>query len=265
MIKFSIITVCLNAGQDLIDTVENTLNQSYDNFEIIVKDGFSKDGSIEKLPHNDKIKLFQKKDSGIYDAMNQAIEEATGDYLIFMNAGDRFYEKSTLDKVSNEIQQKRGDLYYGHCYNQRFNTVDTVPPKLTEYFCYRSMICHQATVYSASMLKQRGYDISYKVSADRERMLFAVLNEKKICIYIPVVIANFKSEGFCTTEKAKHLLKEEDARLKENYFSVRKQRIYSLKHKISMPGLRKKITANPTLYRFYKRLIGNLYGTRLQK
>ena len=64
MIKFSIITVCLNAGQDLIDTVENTLNQSYDNFEIIVKDGFSKDCSIEKLPYNDKIKLIQKKDTG---------------------------------------------------------------------------------------------------------------------------------------------------------------------------------------------------------
>lgn len=106
MIKFSIITVCLNAGQDLIDTVENTLNQSYDNFEIIVKDGFSKDGSIEKLPYNDKIKLIQKKDTGIYDAMNQGIEAATGDYLIFMNCGDWFYDGSVLERIDAAIKEK---------------------------------------------------------------------------------------------------------------------------------------------------------------
>lgn len=107
MIKFSIITVCLNAGQDLIDTVENTLNQSYDNFEIIVKDGFSKDGSIEKLPYNDKIKLIQKKDTGIYDAMNQGIEAATGDYLIFMNCGDWFYDGSVLERIDAAIKEKQ--------------------------------------------------------------------------------------------------------------------------------------------------------------
>ena len=113
MIKFSIITVCLNAGQDLIDTVENTLNQSYDNFEIIVKDGFSKDGSIEKLPYNDKIKLIQKKDTGIYDAMNQGIEAATGDYLIFMNCGDWFYDGSVLERIDAAIKEKQEMCYYG--------------------------------------------------------------------------------------------------------------------------------------------------------
>ena len=90
MIKFSIVTVCLNAGQDLIDTVNSTLGQSYDCFEILVKDGFSTDGSTEQLPEDERIRLIQKKDTGIYDAMNQAVEEALGDYLIFMNCGDRF-------------------------------------------------------------------------------------------------------------------------------------------------------------------------------
>ena len=74
MIKFSIITVCLNAGNDLLETVESTLKQSYSEFEIIVKDGFSKDESICKLPQDKRIHLVQKKDTGIYDAMNQGIE-----------------------------------------------------------------------------------------------------------------------------------------------------------------------------------------------
>ena len=86
MIRFSIITVCLNAGEDLIATVTDTLCQTYENFEIVVKDGFSTDGSVEKLPADDRIRLVRKKDTGIYDAMNQAVREATGDYLIFMNA-----------------------------------------------------------------------------------------------------------------------------------------------------------------------------------
>lgn len=82
MIKFSIITVCLNAGNDLLETVESTLKQSYDEFEIIVKDGFSKDGSIEKLPQNKKVCVYQERDKNVYDAMNQAIAYATGDYSI---------------------------------------------------------------------------------------------------------------------------------------------------------------------------------------
>lgn len=84
MIKFSIITVCLNAGSDLLETVESTLKQSYSEFEIIVKDGFSKDESICKLPQDKRIHLVQKKDTGIYDAMNQGIEVAQGDYMIFI-------------------------------------------------------------------------------------------------------------------------------------------------------------------------------------
>ena len=57
MIQFSIITVCLNAGQGLLDTVERTLGQTYENFEIIVKDGGSKDGSVEKLPNDPRIRV----------------------------------------------------------------------------------------------------------------------------------------------------------------------------------------------------------------
>ena len=171
MIKFSIITVCLNAGNDLLETVESTLKQSYSEFEIIVKDGFSKDESICKLPQDKRIHLVQKKDTGIYDAMNQGIEVAQGDYMIFMNAGDKFYDSEVLKRIADGIEETSGDLYYGRCYNQILDVVDPAPKKLTKYFCYRSMICHQATIYKTNMLKKRGYDVSYTVSADRERIL----------------------------------------------------------------------------------------------
>lgn len=113
MIKFSIITVCLNAGNDLLETVESTLKQSYDEFEIIVKDGFSKDCSIEKLPQNKKVCVYQEKDKSVYDAMNQAIAYATGDYCLFINAGDTLYEPSTLQLIADFIEKNPGDFYYG--------------------------------------------------------------------------------------------------------------------------------------------------------
>lgn len=146
MIKFSIITVCLNAGNDLLETVESTLKQSYDEFEIIVKDGFSKDCSIEKLPQNKKVCVYQEKDKSVYDAMNQAIAYATGDYCLFINAGDTLYEPSTLQLIADFIEKNPGDFYYGKSHTLSSGVMNYGPEKVTKYFCYRTTMCHQAMV-----------------------------------------------------------------------------------------------------------------------
>ena len=98
--KFSVIVVCLNAGQKLHDTLESILAQDYKDYEIVVKDGGSKDGSIEKMVQNEAIQLFVENDKGIYDAMNQAVAHAKGEYLIFMNCGDRFHDGTVLSKAA---------------------------------------------------------------------------------------------------------------------------------------------------------------------
>lgn len=260
MIKFSIITVCLNAGNDLLETVMSTLNQSYDLFELIVKDGYSKDGSINKLPHDNRIRIVQERDSGIYDAMNQGIEAAQGDYMIFMNAGDKFYDSDVLKKISNGIKQSPGDLYYGRCYNQKLDVIDPAPKRLTKYFCYRSMICHQAMVYKTSILKNRGYDITYTVSADRERMLYAVIKENVKSVYLPVVVVTFQGGGFCTTNKAKGMLAEEKKRLRKKYFSSAEQLKYGFLHKLTLPTIRKIILNSDSVIRAYRKVISKIYG-----
>lgn len=259
MIKFSIITVCLNAGNDLLETISSTLSQTYENFEIIVKDGFSTDGSVEKLPKDDRIRLIQKKDSGIYDAMNQGIEAATGDYLVFMNAGDLFYANTVLQEVAEKIEKNRYDLYYGRCYNRLLDVVDPAPLKLTKFFCYRSMICHQATFYSRAMMKNRGYDISYRVSADRERMLYAIIREKVSSEYLSTIIVSFQGGGFCTTDKAKKLLIDEKKRMKETYFSKSERVRYVFAHEITLPHIREKVLKNPRIKKIYRTLIAKIY------
>lgn len=260
MIKFSIITVCLNAGNDLSETVESTLNQSYKDFEIIVKDGLSSDGSVEKLPVDSRIRVIRKKDTGIYDAMNQGIEAAQGDYMIFMNAGDKFYDSEVLKRIADEIEQTPADLYYGRCYNQMLDVVDPAPQKLTKYFCYRSMICHQATIYKSNMLKKRGYDVSYMVSADRERMLYAVIKEKTRCIYLPIVVVAFQGGGFSTTDKAQKLLTSEKKRQTKEYFSAAERLKYGIRHMLTFPALRKKVLNNESAARVYRNFVSKIYG-----
>lgn len=103
---FSVIVVCYNAGGKLKDTVENILFQTCGDYEIIVKDGGSEDGSVQALPQDARIRVFAEKDQGIYDAMNRAAAKAQGRFVIFMNCGDSFHSKETLENVKTFILQR---------------------------------------------------------------------------------------------------------------------------------------------------------------
>lgn len=92
-ISFSIVVVCLNPGEKLLKTVQSVLNQKYGNYEIVVKDGGSTDGSLEQLPADSRIRVYTRPDSGIYDAMNQAMSYVTGQFVQFLNCGDLLHER----------------------------------------------------------------------------------------------------------------------------------------------------------------------------
>ena len=262
MIKFSIITVCLNAGNDLSKTILTTIQQTYKNFEIIIKDGMSTDGSVEVIPQDDRIKIIKKPDTGIYDAMNQGIDAATGDYLIFMNAGDYFYENQTLAQIADYITDPEVALYYGRCYNATLKVNSNSPKKLTPFFCYRSMICHQAMIFERSYLQKKKYDCRYQISADKEILLYTVVEKKLKTRYIPLIIAKYKGSGFSENENSKYKIQNELITLRYKYFT-RNERIYNeFLLKLTLPNLRKRIVNNPKLIRIYKKLIGIIYKNR---
>ena len=81
--KFSIIVVCLNAGEKLHSTLKSILEQTETDYEVVIKDGGSTDGSTEQVMQDEKIRLITQKDKGIYDAMNQAVGYAGGEYFFF--------------------------------------------------------------------------------------------------------------------------------------------------------------------------------------
>jgi glycosyltransferase involved in cell wall biosynthesis len=105
--KISVITICKDCINDIQPTMESIFNQTYKNIESIVIDGESFDGTQEYLiDHRDKIAvMISESDSGIYDAMNKGVIHATGEYLIFMNAGDRFRDNMVLSNVIDQIKK----------------------------------------------------------------------------------------------------------------------------------------------------------------
>lgn len=262
MIKFSIITVCLNAGEDLIRTVVSALSQTYKNLELIVKDGHSNDGSLQRLPHDPRLRIIEQDDSGIYDAMNQATAAAAGDYLIYMNAGDTFYADTTLEELAGQITQPYAALYYGRCYNEALDVFSNAPMNLTPLFCYRTMLCHQAMVFERGYMQKKMYDCSYRVCADREVLLDLVMRAQQRTQYIPTIIARYKGVGFCETEENRKISEAETKRLREQYFTKRQRIEFRFKIALTLPRLRKRIAADPKFVKVYKRAVGLLYGNK---
>lgn len=254
MIKFSIITVCLNAGNDLLETVESTLKQSYDEFEIIVKDGFSKDGSIEKLPQNKKVCVYQERDKNVYDAMNQAIAYATGDYCLFINAGDTLYEPSILQQIADFIEENPGDFYYGKSYTLSSGVMNYGPEKITKYFCYRTTMCHQAMVIKTSYLKERGYLTQYKITADREWMVYALFKQKcrfVRCLWLYVIT---KGGGISSGEDVRQIIAEETRKINQTHFTKVEQMKFAVIYAITLPGIRSKLSSNPRFKSLYYKM-----------
>ena len=264
MIQFSIITVCLNAGQGLLDTVARTLSQTYENFEIIVKDGGSEDGSLEKLPKDARIRVVTRQDMGIYDAMNQGIAEARGDYLIFMNCGDWFYSPDVLQSIAEGIGEQREPLYYGKCFDRMTGQVRAYPKQLTRMTCYRTMICHQATIYRADVLKQRPYDLSYRILADREMLWYLVCEKKVEPKYLDTVIADYQGGGESADQKHIQRNRADQQRLLDTYYPKGEQIKYRLMMALTFQKLRVSLSKSPKFSKYYFKTVQALYDCQEQ-
>lgn len=262
MIKFSVITICLNAGKDLIETVNSTLEQTYNNFEIIVKDGISVDGCIEMLPSDPRINLIVKKDKSLYDAMNQAIDAVTGDYVIFMNCGDLFYAKDTLEILAKAIQKDNALMYYGLCYNRMMDHVNVYPKKITRLTCYRTMICHQSTVYMSRLLKERKYDLSYKIYADREMLLYLVCEKRIDPVYVDTIVVNYKAGGECEKKEYKEQNIKDLKRMTDRYFSWSEQLKYKIMMAFTFSKIRAYFATNPKFSKYYYGMLKKIYSLK---
>ncbi|MGI6224184.1 MAG: glycosyltransferase family 2 protein [Prevotella sp.] len=185
MIKFSIITCTYNAEHYLQRTLESVLRQTYPEVEHIIQDGCSKDETVQMAKEYKEISdqessahdvvFVSEHDGGLYDAMNRAMQRATGDYLVFLNAGDKLPGSDTLELLAATIgkEQPLPGVLYGDT-----NIVDDegrflhkrklAPPERLTWRSFRKgmLVCHQSFYVLTSIAKETPYDLRYKLSAD---------------------------------------------------------------------------------------------------
>lgn len=174
MRKYSIIVVTLNNASGLIRTLKSIRKLNYSEKEVIVIDGGSDDGSLDVISNNKDIISFSssEKDSGIYNAMNKGIKYVTGDYVVFMNAGDEFADDGVLSLVS----QHNGDIVLGgDIYD---GTVRVMKEEMSLYDILSIGIYHQAVYYRREVLQKYHFDESYKIIADLKSVVEPLAKEK---------------------------------------------------------------------------------------
>lgn len=272
-INYSILVVCLNAGQRLVDTIDSVLRQTNQDYEIIIKDGESEDGSIEQVKsryadYMDRIRIYSQKDSGIYDAMNQACSYAKGEYYLFLNTGDSFYDEHVLEKITDGILKKQKelgrypDIVYGNMYHKALDSVIYAAPQINDFTCYRNVPCHQTCFYHKSMFAQRGYEPRYNVRADYEHFLWCFYKKKaKIC-YLPVMTASYEGGGYSETKEHRKQSVQQHKEITRHYMGRAKTWKYQMILLLTLAPLRSVLAENQYCSGIYNGLKNMIYKLR---
>lgn len=226
-IKFSIVTVCLNAESTILETMNSVKKQIYSNYEYVIWDGLSEDRTVEVIQENagaDNILFFSKKDSGLYNAMNQALEKCNGDYVLFLNSGDTFADERVLSDVADLIEQDnlKADIYFGNVLRKREKK--TVLEKyhgrdiVLRLLLAGHMPCHQSIFTKLEVMQKYCFDERYSITADYN-FLMKCRRYKHPIKYIDRVISCFDcTQGIsATSSNLEEMRRQDDESMKELY------------------------------------------------
>ena len=234
--KISIITVCYNAKDTIEDTFLSIFSQTYKNVELIVIDGGSFDGTLEVInKYRDKISHFvSESDEGIYDAMNKGIDYVTGDFVLFLNANDVFYDNEVLQKVVDALYKNHDvEFLFGEAdyisEDKKTSRIQTYEEITNDFAILANNICHQSIFYKKSLFDRFGkYSNDYKIYADWAFNLKCLVENKVAAIYLPTAICKFQLGGACSSSNAKNNCKIDKNLLIVRYFDKYKFLIKSV-------------------------------------
>ena len=194
--RFSVITVNYNNCEGLHRTINSVLCQDCTDYEYIIIDGGSTDGSIEVIQHYAERLAYwvSEPDGGVYEGMNKAVAVAHGEHCIFMNSGDEFYSPTVLSEVA--CLDSTYDLGVGSSLsinNGKPGHIVTPPVQQSLLFWENYSVIHQAAFMRTNMLRERGYDTTYRIVADWKYMFTEFLTREYR--YVPFSITVCKFEG----------------------------------------------------------------------
>ncbi len=221
---FSIITIVYNGENVLKGTICSVINQTFQNYEYIIIDGASKDKTLDIIEkYADKItKIISEPDKGLYDAMNKGLNLATGDFVLFLNAGDRFYSNNVLEHIAAKITDDT-DIIYGETMLVNDNreelgtrsekTTHRLPENLTwKSFSYGMSVCHQSIFVHRTMTS---HYIEKNLAADIDWIITA-MKKSRITVNAHLIVSAYLVGGV-SKQKLKQSLKDRFFVLQKHY------------------------------------------------
>ncbi|MBQ1171793.1 MAG: glycosyltransferase [Lachnospiraceae bacterium] len=217
---FSIVTVVLNARFDIEKTINSIRNQSFYDYEYLIIDGGSTDGTLEyiksKALDDSRISYISEKDNGIYNAMNKGILMAKGKYILFMGAGDTFYHENVLSKVA---KFSGADIIYGYgFYSSGEDCGKRVGYKMNKIdILLDRCVAHQATYVKTDIMKKYGFDEQYATYADQDFLIHMYKIKKSFC-YINEPLCYYDGNGFSSLEENRKKYLDDHLRILKCYY-----------------------------------------------
>ena len=228
--KISIVTITYNAARVLQRTLDSVNSPTYSDIEHLIIDGASQDSTVamseayrQQISYD--VVIQSEPDQGLYDAMNKGLRLATGDYIIFMNAGDTFHETTTLENVA-KVAAVNVAVLYGDT-----NVVDqegrflrkrhlSAPERLTwRSFRQGMLVCHQAFYVRLDIARNIPYDLQFRHSADVDwciRVMKEAERRHLTLVRVPGVVADFL-DGGDSTQNHRASLKERFSVMHRHY------------------------------------------------
>jgi putative colanic acid biosynthesis glycosyltransferase len=257
----SVVTVVYNGFDSLEMTIKSILSQTYQNIEYIIIDGNSTDATLAiiKKYENQIDTWISEADDGIYDAMNKGVKLANGDFIIFMNSSDTFYDDTTLQNIIDKINDK-DKVYFGRAKITHQNTSWLYPNEKFDFssidiWLKKALPNHQAMLFPKSFYKSYSYDLKYKIGSDSDYKF----NAQSICgfVFLDIVFCKFElggvSSDFTTWRDTKQILHDSWA------ISMKHRGIYFACERffrIVTKYLIKKVLSDLSFFKMHKRLKG---------
>lgn len=213
--KISVITINYNNRDGLERTIKSVVSQTYKDFEYIIIDGNSSDGSkdvFNTYKERYDIKGVSEPDHGLYNAMNKGIDMAQGDYCVFMNSGDSFFDTEVLDKVSLHLKNNIG-IVSGIGKAGILTWYPPEPSKINLTFFLKNSLNHQSTFVRRDILLRHHFSENYKIVSDTELLFKALILDNESYTDIPIIVCSCEDPG------ASGNLKKS---LTERYFAIKK-------------------------------------------
>ncbi len=196
----SIITVCFHAKDQVLATLNNVLTQTWSDFEYLVIDGGSDDGTAELLEslapsfseRGISFRCRSEPDRGIYDAMNKGVRMAAGEWLLFLNAGDLLADPQVLARAFEETPDAK--ILYGDTICIYQGKQKLYPALPLSHLSYEMAFCHQSAFVRRELLSGQPYDVSYKICADHHFFLSMYLKGIPFA-RLPFPVSVYEIEG----------------------------------------------------------------------